>query len=102
MLRLDKWQQEMEEVRNDTSWPQLAFTSVELSIFVGAKGAAHALGRSAEEIWWVQALPREEGGSAKKADRAPGSPWPLQVGEEEGKMKFNRGFPLEDSDSGEL
>ncbi|CAE7020309.1 unnamed protein product [Symbiodinium sp. CCMP2456] len=61
---LDKWQQEMEEVRNDTE----------------------------RRMLWGD-LQKKSGGYKRYRGK--------KVGEEEGKMKFNRGFPLEDTEEQE-
>jgi len=61
---LDRWSQEMEEVRNDTE----------------------------RRMLWGD-LKKKSGGHRRYRGK--------KVGEEEGKMKFNRGFPLEDTEAEE-
>ena len=76
--RLDKWQQEMEEVRNDTlAQPASSSSALEnasLRTAFPSQGETNVVGRSAEKIRRPQALPRQEGaGSQKNSPREKGS-----------------------------
>ena len=64
-----------------------------VALLACSQGEAHAMGGSEEKVGRPPALPGQEG--TRKAQGAQFMLLIWQVGEEEGKIKFNRGFPLE-------